>query len=187
MINKPFFFQQMVGIPHGVSIYLDNSDLYSTKLYISGYGSKTELNLKNEIRLIVLNGAVHLLAYSRNDKSLCGTYAKLIGNFILGCSRSYKVYIELRGLGYRLKSNNVDLELFLGYSHPVYFKIPEVVDNEVVGSKNRVMSISSYNWSLLNQFISQLCSLKKRNAYKEKGIFKKYERIKLKEGKKKKF
>lgn len=128
--------------------------------------------------------------YSNSKKkkidSLKGTTIACIKQLIL--ETSYILYnkLQLVGVGYR--ASNVDsfknelLSLKLGYSHPLYFKIPK--NSSVFCLKKGKLFIYGNSCLTITQTASLIRSYKKPEPYKGKGILHENERITLKEGKK---
>jgi large subunit ribosomal protein L6 len=115
-----------------------------------------------------------------------GLYRALINNMVEGVSKGYKKQLELVGVGYRVEVMNNDvLDLTLGYSHHVYFKVPpEIkVTTEVVKGQNPMIILESHDKQLIGQVASKIKSLRKVEPYKGKGIRFLGEHVRRKAGK----
>mgnify|MGYP006191825797 CR=1 FL=1 len=64
---------------------------------------------------------------AKQHKALHGLYRALINNMIVGVSTGWKRDLEMIGVGYRAKTTGQQLELALGYSHPIVFEIPSII------------------------------------------------------------
>lgn len=101
-----------------------------------------------------------------------GLVRALINNMVVGVSEGYKKEMELVGVGYRATAQGQVLELSLGYSHAIYFKLPaEVkVDAKTERNKNPLITLESCDKQLLGQVCAKIRSLRKPEPYKGKGI-----------------
>ncbi len=102
------------------------------------------------------------------DVSLLGLYRSDINNFILGISKGFSVTLDIFGVGYKASISNGYLVLFLGLSHSVRYRIPSYVNVQV--DKTNVIFISGIDKHNVNMFSADICSIKKYNPYKKKGI-----------------
>jgi len=122
---------------------------------------------------------------SKDANAQHGLTRSLIANMILGVSEGYKKQLELVGVGYRAKANNQQLELSLGFSHNIVFKLPSEITIIAEQSKGRppIITLSSFDKQLLGQVTAKIRSLRKPEPYKGKGIKFVGEQIRRKAGK----
>ena len=117
-----------VAIPSGVEVAVDGST-------VTVKGGKGELTRTFSdiisIKIEEGNVIVERPDDSREAKSLHGLTRTLIHNMILGVSEGYAKKLELVGVGYRAALKGTDLELQLGFSHPVVVPAPENITFEV--------------------------------------------------------
>ena len=108
----------------------------------------------------------------KTHKSLHGLHRALLNNMVIGVSQGYKKTLELVGVGYKASAQNNVLELNLGYSHGIFFAVPEEVkvQAEMTKGKNPLIHLESIDKQLLGQIAAKLCSLRKVDPYKNKGI-----------------
>jgi large subunit ribosomal protein L6 len=64
---------------------------------------------------------------SRSANALAGTFRSLINNMVIGVSEGFEKKLELQGVGYRAKASGKTINLTVGYSHPIDYKLPEGV------------------------------------------------------------
>ena len=110
---------------------------------------------------------------SRSVGDIADTTEKPKNMFIHGAKKcADKKEMELVGVGYRASSNGQVLELSLGYSHAIYFKLPpEVkVEAKTERNKNPLIMLESCDKQLLGQVCAKIRSLRKPEPYKGKGI-----------------
>ena len=112
-----------------------------------------------------------------------GTYRSLVNNAILGVSRGHEKILELSGVGFRANLKGDTLNLQLGFSHDINFKIPK--DIKVVVEKQTIIRINGADKELVSKIAADIKSLKPVEPYKAKGIKEKGQFVLRKEGKKK--
>ncbi len=113
-------------------------------------------------------------------RAIHGTTAALIRNMIKGVTEGFTVVLEIFGLGYRGAVKGGNLELSLGYSHPVVYPIPPDVKIEV---KENKIYVSGIDKQRVGQVAAHIRSFRKPDIYKGKGIRYEGEVLKLKAGK----
>ena len=128
---------------------------------------------------------------SKEHRSLHGLARSLIANMVEGVSEGYVRELELYGVGLRVQPQGQQLNLQLGFSHPVVFELAEgieaKVDTFVPTSENEYLSarvvLSGIDNELLGQTAARLRASKKPEPYKGKGFRYRGERIRRKAGK----
>lgn len=118
---------------------------------------------------------------AKSSKSLHGMYRALIQNAITGVVKGFTKSLELQGVGYRANVAGKNLELSLGYSHPINFKIPEGIEIKV--EKQTAIEIHGYNKELVGQVAAKIRSFRPPEPYLGKGIRYLNERVRKKAGK----
>jgi large subunit ribosomal protein L6 len=114
-------------------------------------------------------------------RSLHGLTRSLLANMVEGVSRGYEKNLEIHGVGYRAVAKDRDVELTLGFSHPVLVKAPEGIEFEVVTpTKLRVKGIDKQQ---VGQMAAKIRALRKPDPYKGKGVRYAGEYIRRKAGK----
>ena len=114
---------------------------------------------------------------------LWGTYRSLVNNAVLGVSKGHEKILELNGVGFRANLKGESLNLQLGFSHDINFKIPK--DIKVVVEKQTIIKINGVDKELVSKIAADIKNLKPVEPYKAKGIKEKGQFILRKEGKKK--
>ena len=104
---------------------------------------------------------------------------------VVGVKEGYKKELELVGVGFKAVCTQNVLELNLGYSHNVFFQLPEEVKGTAVTEKgkNPIVTLESIDKQLIGQVAAKLRSLRKIEPYKGKGIKFVGEEIRRKAGK----
>jgi large subunit ribosomal protein L6 len=171
-----------VNIPSGVEVKLDGNT-------ISVKGPKGELSQEiDSCVMIEIDGNVLTLSRESDapdHRSKHGLYRALISNMCIGVSEGYKKELEVIGVGYRANAAGQQLELALGYSHPIVFEIPKEIKVSADTQKGKapVVTLESYDKQLLGQVAAKIRSLRKPEPYKGKGIKFVGENIRRKAGK----
>jgi large subunit ribosomal protein L6 len=148
-------------------------------------GPKGEISrtLKANVEITVGESAITLLP-KRNDiatKALWGTYSSHISNMIEGVNNLFSKKLIIEGIGYKADVQGKNVNLALGFSHPVVMPIPEGLT--VVHEKG-TLTISGIDKESVGQFAAEIRALKKPEPYKGKGIRYSDEVIRRKQGKK---
>ncbi len=122
---------------------------------------------------------------SKRHRSMHGLYRSLLANMIQGVSEGFVKELEVIGVGYRVSNTGQLLELTLGFSHPVYFLLPDEVkvETKMEKGKNPLIRLESHDKQLLGQVAAKIRAFRKPEPYKGKGIRYVGEEIRRKAGK----
>lgn len=118
---------------------------------------------------------------SNKSKALHGLYNSLITNMVKGVTEGYSKKLEINGVGYRAQLQGKELNMNLGYSHPVVMTPPEGITIEVPNANTII--ISGADKQQVGQFAAVVREKRLPEPYKGKGIKYDYEHIRRKEGK----
>ncbi len=102
------------------------------------------------------------------SRAMLGTDYRHISNLITGMQEPFKTVLEIHGLGYKVKLAGGQLILSMGKSHDDIVNIPENVQVEVPAEKEIVCT--SHSKKILGDFVAEVCSKRKPDAYKAKGV-----------------
>jgi len=127
------------------------------------------------------NIVVVLKDAKRGGEAMWGTTRALIYNMIEGVTKGFEKSLVVEGIGYRAQLKGKDLELLLGFSHPVAVKAPEGIDFSV---EKNIIKVSGISKELVGNTAASIRALKKPEPYKGKGIHYEGEVIRRKAGKK---
>ena len=130
----------------------------------------------------VENGTVQLAAKSDQDWAMAGTLRALLNNMVTGVSAGYERKLELVGVGYRASMQGKDLNLSLGFSHPILFKAPEGVTLESPSQTEII--VKGADKQLVGETAAKIRSFRPPEPYKGKGVRYAGEKINMKEAKK---
>jgi large subunit ribosomal protein L6 len=118
---------------------------------------------------------------SRDERSRHGLVRALIANMVQGVSDGFSKSLELVGVGYRAAPKGSDLELQVGFSHPVLVEAPDGINFEVP-QPTRVV-VSGIDKELVGQIAANIRKVRPPEPYKGKGIKYEGEHIRRKAGK----
>tara|TARA_Y100000817_G_C16766376_1_gene504033 strand:- start:463 stop:1002 length:540 start_codon:yes stop_codon:yes gene_type:complete len=171
-----------IAIPEKVKVSIDGSQLKME-------GPLGKNNLAVDINMFDLNindgkeVSIKPKSINQDTKRLWGLNRSLINNAIKGINEGYTKTLELSGVGFRAAIKGSDLNLQIGFSHDVNFKIPEGI--KIAVEKQTTINISGSDKHLVGSVAAKIKSFKKTEPYKGKGIKEKGQYILRKEGKKK--
>jgi large subunit ribosomal protein L6 len=172
-----------VSLPKGVEVSVSKGNEVTVK------GPKGELKqqVDQDLTVEVADGqlTVKRPTDQKRHRAMHGLYRSLINNMVEGVSNGYVKELELVGVGYRAANTGQMLELTLGYSHPIFFLVPEEVkvSTEMVKGKPPVVKLESIDKELIGQVAAKLRAFRKPEPYKGKGVRFKGEVIRRKAGK----
>jgi len=112
-----------------------------------------------------------------------GTYRSIIDNAVTGVSKGHEKILELTGVGFRANLKGEFLNLQIGFSHDVNFKIPKEI--KIVVEKQTIIKINGVDKELVSKIAADIKNLKPVEPYKAKGIKERGQFVLRKEGKKK--
>jgi large subunit ribosomal protein L6 len=142
------------------------------------------LNLITEVAVSIDERSLNVQSTSNSkfSKAAAGTFRSLINNMIIGVSEGYEKQLELVGVGYRASTQGKNINLTLGFSHPVIYKIPDEI--EILTPSRTEITIRGIDKQKVGQVAAEIRSLRPPEPYKGKGVRYKGEQISLKETKK---
>lgn len=172
-----------IQLPAGVSIDVSKGNLVTVK---GAKGTLTQ-QVDPDIKLNVEDGVLSLVrpTDSIRHRSFHGLYRSLINNMVTGVSKGFEKELELVGVGFRGTASGNLLELNLGYSHPIYFYIPDelTVETTAEKGKNPTIKLAGIDKQLIGQVAAKIRAFRKPEPYKGKGVKYKGELIRRKVGK----
>ena len=158
-----------ITLPSGVTLKVDKSS-------VAVKGPKGELvqEIHPDITVKVEGETVTLErpTEQKRHKAMHGLYRSLVNNAVVGVSEGFKKELELVRVGYKATNQGNVLELSLGYSHSIFFAVPEDVSvvTETAKGQNPKITLESTDKQLIGQVAAKIKSLRKVEPYKGKGI-----------------
>ena len=170
-------------IPKESSLKIEGGNLTITgpkgtkKLSIDDKIFSSKLN-ENEFQLQPVEKKV-----DKKISIMWGTYRSLINNAVTGVTKGHEKTLELNGVGFRANLKGEFLNLQIGFSHDVNFKIPKEIKISV--EKQTIIKINGVDKELVSKVAADIKNLKPVEPYKAKGIKERGQFVLRKEGKKK--
>src|SRR5688572_1902908 len=154
-------------------------------LTLKGKKGALSLKLNSEVEVTHTDNklTVKRRSNSRFASAMSGTTRALIANMVRGVSVGFEKKLELVGVGYRAQAQGKKLNLTLGFSHPVIFKVPEGITVETPSQTEVV--IRGADKQQVGQVAAEIRRLRRPEPYKGKGVRYADERVIIKEAKKK--
>jgi large subunit ribosomal protein L6 len=170
--------KKKITIPAGVTAIVDKN-----QMVVKGPKGELKLNLhprvvvvsdKNEISTQIVN------ENNKQDRALWGTISSLIINMMKGVTEGFKKELEINGVGYKAAMKGVNLQLEVGFSHPVEVKPAAGIKFSV---EKNIITIEGADKQVVGEMAAQVRKIKKPEPYKGKGIKHVTEVIQRKAGK----
>lgn len=159
-----------VTIPAGVTVELSDGNLVTVK----GKLGELKQQVDPAITLKIEDGRVSFDRVSdlKDHRAKHGLYRALVANMVKGVSEGYKTVQELIGVGYKVDVKGQVMDFALGFSHHVYFVLPEEVKAVATADRGKAptLTLTSHDKQLLGQIAAKVRSLRKPEPYKGKGI-----------------
>jgi large subunit ribosomal protein L6 len=173
--------KQPVPLPQGVTAAI-TADGVTVK------GAKGSLSLALNQKLVkVVQEASELQVQKLNDgresDMVAGSTRAHLANMVVGVSKGYERKLELVGVGYRAQAQGKNLNLTLGFSHPVVYVAPEGITIETPTQTEILVKGSDVQ--RIGQVAADIRAFRPPEPYKGKGVRYSGEKIELKEAKKK--
>lgn len=170
--------KQPIVIPSGVTVTVENN-------VVAVKGPKGELTRQINKDMIIEQEAGHVLVSRPSDdkmhRSLHGLSRTLIANMVTGVTVGFTKTLEIVGVGYRAAKAGNNVNMTLGFSHPVVIEPPAGITLDVP-APNRIV-ISGINKESVGAIAANIRSLREPEPYKGKGIKYEGEHVRRKVGK----
>ena len=151
-------------VPSGVTITVNDSDVVVA-------GSKGTLTVSRQDMIDVKVEDGKIIVARRDDmresRAKHGLQRALLNNAVNGVSKGFEKKLEINGVGFRLNGGGKQIEMSLGFSHPVKYTAPDGIDLKV---DKMELTVSGIDRQLVGQVAAEIRSLRKPEPYKGKGI-----------------
>lgn len=153
-----------IEVPSGVTITVD-SDAISVK------GAKGELTVPHlsDVTVAVEDGKATVARKDdeRIAKAQHGLQRSLLNNAVVGVTKGFEKKLEINGVGFRVSGGGQEIEMLLGFSHPVKYRAPEGIQLTV---NKMEITVAGIDKQAVGQVAAEIRALKKPEPYKGKGI-----------------
>ena len=169
-----------IELPKGVE-----TTLTDTTVAVKGSKGNLQLELHSLVG-VTQDGDVLQVAgkvATRQARAMAGTFRSLINNMVVGVSDGFQKKLELQGVGYRAKAEGKNVNLTLGFSHPINYALPDGVTAETPSQTEII--ISGADKQRVGQVATEIRDFRPPEPYKGKGVRYADERVFRKEAKKK--
>ena len=172
-----------ITVPQGVTIDISKGN----EVTVKGPKGTLSQQVDADLNLEVKDGELTLSrpTESLRHKSMHGLYRSLVANMVEGVTNGYTRVLELVGVGYRANNSGNLLELSLGYSHPIYFYVPDEIKVETKMERGQAptVTLTGIDKQLIGQVAAKIRAFRKPEPYKGKGVRFQGEEIRRKAGK----
>ena len=165
-------------VPQGVTVKVEGS-----KITVTGPKGTLEREIHKNMTVSVENNEVKVARLNDEpaNKSLHGLTRTLINNMVQGVLNEYTRELQINGVGYRVQKQGNNLNLTLGYSHPVIFEAPKGITFDVPNANTII--VKGIDKELVGQTAANIRTKRPPEVYRGKGIKYAEEVIRRKEGK----
>ena len=170
--------KQPIEIPNGVKVTFDNQ-----KLTVTGPNGTLSRTILDNVSIAINDKTLNVSRVDESIKarSVHGLTRTLINNMVTGVTKGFERALEINGVGYRAEMKVDTLNLSLGYSHPINFKLPAGITVEV--DKMTKLLVKGIDKELVGQTAAKIREFRSPEPYKGKGVKYADEKILRKAGK----
>jgi large subunit ribosomal protein L6 len=167
-----------IPIPDGVSV-----DIKDKIIIIKKNSEELSFKINHDINVKVDDNKiiVERISDQRLHRSLHGLTRNMIFNMVKGVNEGFEKTLEIKGVGYRADLKGKDLELSLGYSHPIKLKAPQGI--EFIVDKQKIIKVRGADKQLVGKVAADIRNYRKPEPYKGKGVRYIDEQVRRKVGK----
>ena len=167
-----------IPIPDGVSV-----DIKDKIIIIKKNSEELSFKINHDINVKVDDNKiiVERISDQRLHRSLHGLTRNMIFNMVKGVNEGFEKTLEIKGVGYRADLKGKDLELSLGYSHPIKLKAPQGIEFNV--DKQKIIKVKGADKQLVGKIAADIRNYRKPEPYKGKGVRYIDEQVRRKVGK----
>ena len=167
-----------IAIPNGVEVKIENN-----VVTVKGPKGTESVAYRNEVKVSVVENSIIVEPNSDDRKTgaLHGLFRTLIANAVEGVSKGFEKKLEIVGVGYRANMEGSNLNMALGYSHPVLIVPPAGITLSV--EANTKITVSGTNKQAVGDVAAFIRGKRPPEVYKGKGVKYEGEYIRRKAGK----
>jgi large subunit ribosomal protein L6 len=169
-----------IAVPKNVTATVDGQ-----RVTVKGPKGQLSIALIDDVEAALEDGAIVVKPRgdSKRARSMWGMSRSLVENLVKGTTNGFTRTLEITGVGYRAAMDGKSLKLQLGYSHDIFYPVPEGIS--IVVPKPTEITISGIEKDKVGQVAAEIRGFRGPEPYKGKGIRYQGEYIQRKEGKKK--
>lgn len=169
-----------IDLPKGVEV-----NIAKGSVSVKGSNGSLQLDMNTDVEVVSEDNQLKISVKnnSKNSVALAGTYRALVNNMVVGVSQGFEKKLTLIGVGYRAKAQGKTVNLVVGYSHPIDYKLPEGISAETPSQTEII--IKGADKQAVGQVAAEIREFRPPEPYKGKGIRYSDEHVYRKEAKKK--
>lgn len=156
--------KQPVVVPAGVTITVGDSEIT-----VAGPKGSLSVPVQPKTKTVLEDGKLLVTREDDEPKSRAwhGLQRALLNNAVEGVTKGFEKKLEINGVGFRLSGGGKQIEMALGFSHPVKYTAPDGIDLKV---EKMTITVSGIDKQQVGQVAAEIRALKKPEPYKGKGI-----------------
>lgn len=167
-----------VSIPDKVKV-----DIKDTTVSVDGPKGKVSKTFAPVVKIVVADKKITVspVEETRFARAMYGTARSVIASMVKGASEGYSKELEIQGVGFKANLKGKQLDLALGYSHPILFDIPEGI--KITVTDQTKLKVEGADKQLVGAVTANIRAYYPPEPYKGKGVRIVGERVRRKEGK----
>jgi large subunit ribosomal protein L6 len=171
--------KQPVSIPDKVKVNVKDGNV----VLVEGPKGKVEKTFADVVKIAIADKKVQVspTGDSRFARAMYGTARSVIAGMVKGVTEGYTKDLEIQGVGFKAVLKGKQIDLLLGYSHPILHDIPEGI--KVTIADGTKIKIEGCDKQMVGQVTAEIRAYYKPEPYKGKGVRLVGERVRRKEGK----
>ena len=156
--------KQPILVPAGVTITVGDKEIT-----VAGPKGSLQVPVQQNTKTAVEDGKIVVTRMNDEPESRAwhGLQRALLNNAVIGVTQGFSKQLEINGVGFRLQGGGKQIEMALGFSHPVKYTAPDGIDLKV---DKMNITVSGIDKQKVGQCAAEIRSLKKPEPYKGKGI-----------------
>jgi large subunit ribosomal protein L6 len=169
-----------IKLPSGVTV-----DFAGNKITVKGSKGTLEKDFHNDVAVSFEDNILRFAPKNETPaaNALAGTTRAIVNNMVIGVSDGFVKELQLVGVGYKAAAKGTELDLSLGHSHPINYKLPKGITIETPTATEIV--VKGIDKEIVGQVCADIIAYRKIEPYKGKGVRYKGQKVILKEAKKK--
>ncbi|MDT8436097.1 MAG: 50S ribosomal protein L6 [Gemmatimonadota bacterium] len=167
-----------IPVPEGVQVTVEGS-----RVHVKGPRGDAEGTFDRDLKIALENGEIRVSRPTDQPRhrSVHGLTRSLIANMVQGVTEGFERSLEIHGVGYRALQKGRDVELNVGYSHPVTFAAPDGI--ELVVESPTLLHVRGIDKQQVGEIAARIRRVRPPEPYKGKGIRYRGEQVRRKAGK----
>ncbi len=160
-----------IQIASGIEVLINGNNVKVTgKLGEMSLEIHPVVSVKKDNDILTFDIIANNKKVDKNSWMQAGTCRSNLNNCVIGVSKGFSKTLNLVGVGYRVKQQGQNLELFLGYSHSIKYSIPAGIKVEIPPKSQTEIIISGCDKQKVGQVAAEIRAYRPPEPYKGKGV-----------------